>query len=225
MDHRFPLWLRTVLRRLDFLGLPNLGMLICGLGAMAYFAQVSGYSAVDKFLFDPEAIRYGGEWWRLFAFPMSDPSGTPSQPLFFLFFILFTYFIFQSIESQWGSGPLTVYVLLCYLCTAVGALMLNYRTNLWHYILLNLNLVFGTLFPNFEILLFFILPIKAKWLTLFSALLLLIQFLVGPENFKLFLLFVLFPYFLFFGSYFFQEAKIKIKTRQNRNRFDKDMWR
>jgi hypothetical protein len=86
-------------------------------------------------------------------------------------------------------------------------------------------LVFGTLFPNFEILLFFILPVKAKWLTLFSGLLLLLQFLVGSSTFKIFLLFALVPYFLFFGTYFFKEAKILIKTRRNRSRFDKDMWR
>jgi len=225
MDHRFPKWLRTLVRKLDFLGLPNLGILVCGLGVMAYFAQISGFSAVDKFLFDPVAIREGGEWWRLFAFPMSDPSSTPTNPIFFLFFILFTYFIFQSIESQWGAGPLTVFVLMSYLSTAAGSLILEFPTNLWHYILLNVSLVFGTLFPNFEILLFFILPVKAKWLTLFSGALLLMQFVLGPATYKLFLLFALFPYFLFFGPYFFTELRTKARIKANRNKFDKDMWR
>jgi hypothetical protein len=225
MDHRFPQWLRTIVRHLDFLALPHLGVLVCALGAMAYFAQVSGFSAVDKFLFDPIAIREGGEWWRLFAFPMSDPSSTPSNPLFFLFFILFTYFIFQSIESQWGPGPLTVFVLFSYVSAAAGALILEYPTNLWHYILLNVSLVFGTLFPNFEILLFFILPIKAKWLTLFSGALILFQFILGSYIFKLFLLFALFPYFLFFGPYFVKELITRARISKNRKKFDKDMWR
>lgn len=225
MDHRFPNWLRVVLRKLDFLALPNLGMLVCALGAMAYFSQISGFSAVDKFLFDPIAIREGGEWWRLFAFPMSDPGSTPSNPLFFLLFILFTYFIFQSIESQWGSGPLTIFVLVSYLSTAAGSLILEYPSNLWHYILLNVSLVFGTLFPNFEILLFFILPVKAKWLTLFSGVLLVFQFVLGSTAFKLFLLFALFPYFLFFGPYLVKELISKAKISKNRKKFDKDMWR
>ncbi|NBV49804.1 hypothetical protein EBR78_01145 [bacterium] len=225
MDHRFPKWLRLIVNKLSFLGLPNLGMLVCGLGAMAYFAQISGFSAADRFMFDPVAIREGGEWWRLFAFPMSDPASTPTNPLFFIFFIMFTYFVFQSIESQWGAGPLTVFVLLCYLATALGALILGYRTNIWQYILLNVSLVFGTLFPNFEILLFFILPVKAKWLTAFSGALLLFQFALGDWDFKRFLLFALFPYFLFFGSYFLQEIRSRLKVAKNRKKFDHDMWR
>jgi len=225
MDHRFPHWLRIVLRKLDFLALPNLGMLVCALGAMAYFSQVSGFSAVDRFTFDPIAIREGGEWWRLFAFPMSDPSSTPNNPIFFIFLILFTYFIFQSIESQWGSGPLTIFVLINYISTAAGSLILNYPTNLWHHILINLSLVFGTLFPNFEILLFFILPVKAKWLTLFSGALIVFQFVVGTPTYKLFLLFALFPYFLFFGPYFAKELVTRIRISKNRKKFDKDMWR
>lgn len=225
MDHRFPSWLRTLVHKLDFLGLPNLGMLVCGLGALAYFAQISGFSAVDRFLFDPIAIMHQGEWWRLFAFPMSDPSSTPSNPLFFFFFLLFTYFIFSSIEAQWGAGPLTVFVLVCYLSTIAGSLALMYPTNIWHYILLNVSLVFGTLFPNFEILLFFVLPVKAKWLTLFTAALLFVRFLLGSLGYKLFLLFALFPYFLFFGSFLFNEVRMKLKTVQNRKKFDKDMWR
>jgi len=224
MDHRFPHWLRTFVRKLDFLSLPHLGMLVCALGAMAYFAQSSGFSSVENFLFDPIAIR-NGEWWRLFAFPMSDPKSTPSNPIFFLFFILYTYFVFQSIESQWGPGPLTIFVLLSYLSIMTGALVLVERVNLWHYVLLNVSLVFGTLFPNFEILLFFILPVKAKWLTLFSGAILLFQFVMGNNNYKLLLLFALFPYFLFFGPFFFQEAKSRIRVAKNRKRFDKDMWR
>jgi len=225
MDHRFPQWLRTFVRKLDFLGLPNLGMLVCGLGAMAYFSQVTGFSAVDKFLFDPIAIREGGEWWRLFAFPMSDPASTPSNPIFFLFSIFFTYFIFQSIESQWGAGPLTVFVLLSYLSTVVGALVLEFPTNIWYYVLINVSLVGGTLFPNFEILLYFILPVKAKWLTLLFGGWLLFQFLFGAVVYKRFLLFALFPYFLFFGPYFYKELRSKARVAANRKKFDKDMWR
>ncbi|NBX92139.1 MAG: hypothetical protein EBZ49_16465 [Proteobacteria bacterium] len=225
MDHRFPQWLRTCVRKLSFVDLPNLGMVVCGLGIMAYFAQASGFSAVESFSFDPVAIREQGEWWRLFAFPMSDPSSTPSNPLFFFFFVLYTYFVFQSIEAQWGSAPLTLFVGLSYLSVMIGALVLGYQTNLWHYVLLNVSLVFGTLFPNFELLLFFILPVKAKWLTLLSGAVLIFEFLKGGNQYKLFLLFALFPYLLFFGPFLFGELRTKIKIAKNRKNFDKDMWR
>jgi hypothetical protein len=73
--------------------------------------------------------------------------------------------------------------------------------------------------------LFFILPVKAKWLTLFSGVLLLIQFVFGSLDYKRFLLFALFPYFLFFGPYFYKELRSKARVAANRKKFDKDMWR
>ena len=223
MDH-LPKWLRTVIHKLDFLALPNLGILICAIGVMAYFAAMSGFSAVENFNFDPMAVR-AGEWWRLFAFPFSDPGTLNQHPLFFVFSVLFTYFIFNSIEQQWGAAPLTIFVLISYISTVAGALILERSTNIWYYVLLNVSLVFGTIFPNFEILLFFILPVKAKWMTLFVAALLLFEFIIGSWVTKQFYLFALFPYFLFFGQYFVTEALTKLRIRKNRSRFDKDMWR
>jgi hypothetical protein len=77
----------------------------------------------------------------------------------------------------------------------------------------NISLAFGTLFPEMEFYLFFILPVKAKWLAFFAGGVFLFQFLTGSMAMKLFLLMVLSPYLLFFGPYLIKELRLKLKSR------------
>jgi len=48
---------------------------------------------------------------RLFAFPMH--SGI-TNPIFFLVYILYVYYIVAALEGDWGPGPTTVFILFAY---------------------------------------------------------------------------------------------------------------
>lgn len=220
MDHRFPLWLRRTVDKLSFLGLPNLAGLITALAVLAFIARTTGATPVDRFLFDPYLIRQG-EWWRLFAFPVSEGM----HPLFFMLYALYIYFIIQAVESHWGEGPTTIFILLSYIGAMLGSFLTLEPTTIWYYVLLNVSLAFGTLFPNYEILLYFILPVKAKWLAYLSGVILIFQFVMGGVDRKIFLFCAMFSYLLFFGPYLFTEVRAKIKNRRHKQRYDKDMWR
>ena len=71
MDARFPHWLRNIVRKLDFLGMPNLGMFVCGLTVLGYFGQNFLGAPLERFIFDPYMVLQG-EWWRIVAFPTGD---------------------------------------------------------------------------------------------------------------------------------------------------------
>ena len=97
--------------------------------------------------------------------------------LFFSFYIF--YMIGNSLEQHWGTFRFNLFVLCGYLLTVLmafvspGAIITN------TYFLGSVFLAFATLFPNIEFRLFFVLPVKVKWLgwltagiytmTLFSA--------------------------------------------------------
>ena len=221
MDERFPSWLRKTVGKLDFLGLPNLGALVCGLAVLGFIGVTSGQFPLEKFIFDPEMVRQG-EWWRLFPYPVSEAL---TNPIWLLFFVLYVYFVMQALESTWGPGPLTVFVILCYAAAVGGSFLTNRPVFIWLYILENISLAFGTLFPNFEIYVMFVIPAKAKWLALLAGVLLLWQFIMGGWDTKLFLLVVLSPYLLFFSPLLVGHVRTRMKVAKNRRRFEEDEWR
>lgn len=216
VDNRIPKIVRKWVEKLDFIAIPNLGALICGLALLGFFGTQFLGAPLERFLFDPALVREG-EWWRLFAFPVS---GQTSNPIWLLFYVLFIYFVVSALEAEWGSGPLTLFTLLSYLCAMSGAFLINEPVSIWYYVLENLSLAFGTLFPEVEFLLFFILPVKAKWLAMLGGGLLALQFLTASLMFKVFLLLALAPYLLFFGPWLLQTVKYRIRKRKERHRLD-----
>jgi hypothetical protein len=221
MDSRFPAWLRTVVRKLDFLGIPNLGSVMCGLCVMGFLVSWLNPGALMHFYFVPQLVLQG-EWWRILGFFLQ--AGVTS-PITLLFMVLYIYFVMNALESAWGPGPVTVFVLLSYLTSLAGSLIIGTTFNTSLYVIENIGLAFGTLFPDFELLIYFILPIKAKWLALFTGMLILMQFIAGTMEDRLFILFALSPYLLFFSPMLFQMIKTKIQVTRNRRRFKDDMWR
>ena len=92
-------------------------MLICGLAVLGFIGSTVMEAPLERFMFDPVAVA-NGEYWRLFAFP------TLTSPLWLLFFCLYSYFVFGTLEASWGEGPLTVFTLFSY-TAALGASFLS----------------------------------------------------------------------------------------------------
>ncbi len=221
MDPRFPKWLRVSVQKLDFLGIPNLAPLLCAMAVLAFVAKMMGGASIERFLFDPSLVLQG-EWWRLFGFPVSDGL---DNPLYLVFYVLYLYFVINALESEWGAGPLTIFLLLGYI-SALAASFLNMQPiSIWFYILENVSLAFGTLFPNMELYIYFILPVKAKWLAMLAGGLILFKFIFAGLMGKLFILLTLSPYLLFFSPMLVTGLKTQYRVSKNRKKFDPDSWR
>lgn len=221
MDERFPRYLRWIVTKLDFVGLPNLGMLICGLAILGFVGTQMLGAPLHQFTFAPDLVR-DGQWWRLFAFPVSEGL---TNPLWLIFYVMFIYFVMNALEENWGPGPLTVFTAFAYICAIAGSIITNVSTNVWHYVLENIGFAFGTLFPDVEFYLFFVLPVKAKWMSLAIGGLLLLQFFGSSGMGKLFLLIAFCPYLLFFGPYLVNTVYLKRKIAKHRQRFDAQDWK
>jgi membrane associated rhomboid family serine protease len=113
----------------------------------------------------PNAI-LNGQVWQLFSYMFLHGS------MAHLFFNMYSLFIFGlTIENEWGSKKTLFYYLFC----GVGAGITIFIINLIVYgtgpggvtlgasgAIFGLFLAFGVLFPNAEVLLFFIIPMKAR---------------------------------------------------------------
>ena len=74
MDNRFPNWLKIVLRKLDFIGLPNIGMFVCGLSILGFFGLNFLGAPLERFIFDPYLVQHHVEQCR-FIFAIAVPAG------------------------------------------------------------------------------------------------------------------------------------------------------
>ena len=221
MDDRFPKYLRFIVKKLSFMSIPNLAMLLAGFAVLGFVGKTMMGAPMEQFLFDPSRV-LAGEWWRLITFPVSE---APTNPIILLFYCLYVYFIVNALEESWGAGPLTVFTGFAYLCALAGSFLVGAPVPIWIYVIQNLSLAFGTVFPDIELAFFGIIPVKAKWLAVLAGVLILIQFLGAGLLEKIFLALVHLPYLLFFAPMLFRAARMRWGTSQRRKRFDNDMWR
>src|SRR5207248_3879606 len=122
------------------------------------------------------------EVWRLvtFLFLPWGGGGGVLGPIFTVIALMFLYTVGSSLEAEWGSFKFDLYYLVGVIATVVAALFFGPVTNA--FLNLSLLLAFATVFPDYEILLFLILPVKMKWLGLLDAAWLLYALATGSAN-------------------------------------------
>ncbi|MDR0446810.1 MAG: rhomboid family intramembrane serine protease [Oscillospiraceae bacterium] len=123
-------------------------------------------------MFDPGLV-LNGEVWRVVTWVFM-PLGS-SNLLFSALALYFYYFIGTSLEREWGAGKLTIFYISGIVLNVAYSLLM-YVTGLAQYIFLDpmyLNLsmffAFATLFPEHRVMLFFVIPVKIKWLAWLDA--------------------------------------------------------
>jgi hypothetical protein len=161
---------------------------------------------LELMVFDSRLV-LEGEIWRIFAFPFFPPRVGNGLFLFFAWYIF--YMITRALEAQWGAFRLNVYLILgAFLGIFVGFIMPGFPiTNIiWGQ---TAFLAFAYLFPDFEFRLFFILPVKVRWLGWIMWVILGLTFIDGPWQLKIFIAASVSNYFLFFGKDIVLNAKNK----------------
>ncbi len=183
-------------RKFRGLGIPNITLIIVVGQAFFYLAAYSGKLDVSRMLMIPSHVLHG-EWWRLIAFIFIPPQAS----LVFVFFGLYFFYLMGSaLEGYWGTFRYNVFLLLGYLITiAVSFLVPNsVATNL--FLGASVFLAFAHLYPEFTIYLFFILPVKIKWLALVTWIGYGISMLTGSWETRIYVLASIANYLVFFGS-------------------------
>ncbi len=156
------------LRRLEYKLAPyavqNLMLIMIGAMAIVYVADLAvastgkDVSLYSWLMFDRAAIA-SGQMWRLFTFIFLPPADS----LIWVFFALYFYYIMgSSLEREWGALRFNIFYLCGILGALISGLITGYATN--SYLNLSLFLAFAIFYPNYQVLIFFILPIKIKWI-------------------------------------------------------------
>jgi hypothetical protein len=216
-----PRWLRFLERKCQWLAVPNMGLIFVTLQVLGFLMTTLDPIWVERLALIPDRVFPGGgietspwgaEPWRLITFlaiPIAD------SPFWLLLSLWFTYFILGEIEQVWGAFKTTFYILVSWFLTVVLSLTLNYPVTQASDFASTLFLAAAALFPEFEVLLFFVIPVKMKWLGWVTLFFLGIRLIQAPWAGKLFLLAIYSNYLLFFGP----EVWGRIKQYRRRRNF------
>ena len=154
-------------------GINNLMMIICiaNIAVWLFSAMDTTGLLVNLLTFSPYHI-LRGQIWRLVTFVFVPMYSSPFSLLISLYFY---YFIGSTLERQWGTGRFTIYYLCGILLQVIYGFIIYLTTGINYgmsanYINLSMFFAFATLYPDNVVLLFFIIPIKMKWLAVIDAL-------------------------------------------------------
>ena len=233
-------------RKFGKYAIKNLSFVLVACYAIGYVLQMLDRSntLIYYLTLDPYAILHG-QVWRLFTWLLIPPSGSN---LFFTLIMLYFYCsIGTTLERTWGTYRYNVYLFQGMLFTIAGSFLLmgfHYLFNAdsiaatgadyyflfsslhfsTYYINMSIFLAFAATFPEVQVLLMFIIPIKVKVLGIIYGVLLLFEFFATTVDGKFAIAASLLNFVVFFVT---SRSKVSLNPKQIRRRqeFKRDVRR
>jgi hypothetical protein len=150
------------------------------------------------------SLLLSGEWWRLMSFLLL-PATT--NPIFLFFALWLLYLMGTALESHWGAVRYNLYLLIGYLTTIATVFIVPFGIATNGFLIGSIFLAFAFLYPDFQIMLFFILPVKVKWIALLTWIGYFISFALGDRLTRMLIVASVLNFLLFFGSDIFHRMK------------------
>mgnify|MGYP000109721528 CR=1 FL=1 len=204
-------WIDKLERRYGNLGIPYLinglmiGQLAAGLIVLLFdwkFASMISLSRISVLQ---------GQIWRAITFVFIPFSG--GSILSVVLGIYFTWFVGTALEREWGDFRYTVYLLSGVLGTVLGCLLTGVTASTYC-LSLSLLLAFAMLYPEVQLLLFFVIPIRVKYFGVFAAVLWVFSFLGASLPGKLDYLLSMLNVWLFFAPMAYRSLRAWVRREQ-----------
>ena len=170
--------------------------------ALGYMIEKINYSWINYLTLNPYLI-LKGQVWRLVSWILIPPS---ESNIFFVIIMLFFYYsISMSLVKTWGVFKYNLYIVVGLLCSIIGSFLCMGICQIFvgdvievtgaatffqigsqyfstFYVNMSILLAYAATFPNAMILMFFIIPLKVKWLGFFEGAIILYNLIVGVGN-------------------------------------------
>ena len=172
-------WLNKLERKFGRYAVPNLIVYLIGAYSVGFVLNMVAPNILGFLNFQPYYILHG-QIWRLITWILMP---TDSNIIFLLIMMMFYYQLGTALERAWGTFRFNAYIIGGILLTEVGSLLAYGLIYLFmggsfahtastmmgqmistSYINMSIFLAFATLYPDMQVLLYFIIPIKMKWM-------------------------------------------------------------
>ncbi len=216
--------------------IPNLTLILILSYVAGYVIELMGNAAGVNLLgyltLDPYRILHG-QIWRLVTWVIVPPS---SFDIFTIIMLYFYYSLGTTLERTWGTYRYNVYIFSGILFTVIGSFLCmgviylmygNLPTEIasayfyqgsyafsTYYINLSIFLAFAATYPNMQVLLMFVIPVKVKWMGILDAGVMLYYVVVG----NVFTRFAIIASLLNFVLYFCRMYRSRMSPKQMHRR-------
>ena len=170
-------WLNKLERKFGNWAVPNLIVWLIGAYTIGFVLYQVNPSIIGLLMLSPYHILHG-QVWRLITWVFMP---TDTNLVYLLIMALFYYQLGTTLERTWGTFRFNVYIFGGMLFTVIGAFLLygimyllnggvttemlligtSFSTS---YINMSIFLAFACMYPDMQVLLMFIIPIKMKWM-------------------------------------------------------------
>ncbi len=223
-------WLNKLERRFGRYAIHNLTLYLIGGYIIGFGVYMFVPNLLNLLTLEPAYILHG-QIWRIISWVLIPPSGNIFTTVIMM---LFYYSLGTALERTWGAFRYNVYIFSGILFTVIGAFLLYLIVGVdavgygvffsTYYINMSIFLAFAVSYPDMEVLLYFILPIKMKWMALVYAALTIYDLVRGNLFTRIAIIASLLNFIVFFLSsrnvkpYMPKEQMRKRKFKQEQER-------
>jgi hypothetical protein len=212
-------WIDRAERKFGHLAIPHLLHGIAFFIACAFVLSKANPHFVETLTLDPDRVM-AGEVWRLVTYLFIPPGPGLFLPdwAVTVFYVSFLLWMGSGLEQSWGAFRLTVYSVISMVGITAAAFVLGVNFSTFMFVQ-SLFLAFARFYPEEWIYIYFILPVKIKWLAWLDGVVLVLLFTLGTMSVRAAVLVTLGNYFLFFGREIIDAARHRHETADRRRRF------
>lgn len=233
-------FLNKMERKLGRYAIPNLSIVIISCFIIGYLL---GYLAPDvyaRLIFIPYNVVVGHEYWRCFTWIITMPAGFN---IFTLIMLFFYYSIGRQLEYTWGKFMYNLYIFGGMLLETLGLLIVSLYYYKWspdaqmhlydfegiinsiqagsyvtYYMTMSMFLAFAAIYSETVVLVYFILPLKVKWLAYIDLIYLAVEFVQGNLFSRTVIVAGVLNFFLY---YFLNRNRRTLKDIRRKRQFER----
>lgn len=222
-------------RKFGKYAIPNLTLVLIASYIVGYIISIFNVSFLGYLTLDPYQILHG-QVWRLFTWVIVPPGGLDFFTIIMLFFY---YSIGSSLERTWGTYRYNVYLFAGMLFTIIGSFLcmgfiyltngealvnpdmaeyifgMGFQTFSTYYINLSIFMAFAATYPDVQVLLMFVIPVKMKWMGILDAVLMLVSFVQGGTFTRFAIVASMFNFIVFYVT---TRKKVVVSPKQMKRR-------
>ncbi len=215
-------FLNPLERRFGRFAIHNLALYLVAGQVLVFTAALFGRPDILNFVALLPAAVFEGQVWRVVSFLIVPPVDPARLSMFGAVFLAFGWYMFwmmsSALEGYWGAFRFNAFIFTGWLFTVLVAFLfpMTWATNA--FLAGTVFLAFAFLNPDFELVLFFILPVKIKWLALIAWVGYAVMFVLGSWPERLAVLASVSNFLLFFGGEIISRVRTGRRRMEHRAR-------
>jgi membrane associated rhomboid family serine protease len=151
-------------RSLSPLAVTNLTIYLIFFQSLTWLLSQARPDLYQNLVLDRDLVLQG-QVWRLVSFIILPPV---TNALFLIFGLMLFYVMGTALENQWGTFRYNFFLFVGYLASVGSVMFFREAKGTNSYLMASVLLAFAQLYPDYTIQLYFVLPVKVKYIAMLT---------------------------------------------------------